>query len=80
MIDVQVLCLDEMQMMQEQLKLLDATPDLGTLRAKQIIHAIGHFHETGLGREHGIAIMTVAAGTQVPQLDNMLPTDFLPCK
>ena len=73
-----MLLLDETQMMELQLKDLESTPQAGSLRAKKILVSLGQFHEAGLGVEHEIAVLTVAAGTQIPLLDRMLPTEYQP--
>ena len=65
-------------MIELQLRALDTTQQAGSLRAKRILVSLGHFHEAGHGIEHEIAIFTVAAGTQIPLLDRMLPTEFQP--
>ena len=75
---VQVFLFDETQMVDEQLQLLCTTPLLGSKRAKQMMLAIGHFHAVGASVQHQIGMMTIAAGTRVPQLDRMLPTEYQP--
>lgn len=77
---LQALLLDEMQMMETQCQELMDSKTQGSHRAKSIMLALGRFHEEGLGLQHQIGLMTVAAGTQVPQLDSMLPTEYLPCR